>query len=122
VPDHLAEIAGGAWGSEAGGVRSGGATRNEQTAMSNVELLRRSGYRVHTKGVDWRGIEAVRLALRPAEGRARLSVHPRCGRLRRALGAYRYGTKGSETPLKDGVNDHLIDALRYFFVNGEWGA
>jgi len=31
--------------------------------------------------------------------------------------SYRYGEGGGEVPLKDGEHDHLIDALRYFFVN-----
>ena len=33
--------------------------------------------------------------------------------------AYRYAEGGSEIPIKDGEHDHLIDALRYFFVNSE---
>ena len=30
--------------------------------------------------------------------------------------SYRYGV-GTESPIKDGVHDHLIDAVRYWFVN-----
>ena len=30
--------------------------------------------------------------------------------------SYRYGD-GTESPIKDGVHDHLIDAVRYHFVN-----
>ena len=59
-----------------------------------------------------------RRALRPALGEATLFVHPRCTRLIKALLSYRHdGVK--EEPVKDGVHDHLIDALRYFFVNRE---
>jgi len=28
-----------------------------------------------------------------------------------------FGTAGGELPLKDGLYDHPIDALRYFFIN-----
>lgn len=131
---HLAEIA----AREHGPVTwvacdPAGNGRNDQTAASNVTLLRRAGYRVRFRAsriVD--GVEMIRAALRPAAadpnvgndgiiGRsisgARLFVHPRCIRLIAALRGYRYSETGSELPLKDGEHDHLIDALRYFFVN-----
>jgi hypothetical protein len=97
-----------------------GAGRNDQTASSNVMMLKRAGYRVRyraTKIVD--GLEKVRAALRPAAGRPRLFVHPRCGRLIAAMKGYRYadGDVVSELPIKDGQHDHLIDALRYFMMN-----
>jgi len=97
-----------------------GAGRNDQTADSNVAALRRAGYRVRfraTRIVD--GLEAIRAALRPAAGKPRLFVHPRCVRLIAALKGYRYadGEVLSELPVKDGQHDHLIDALRYFLVN-----
>jgi len=38
-------------------------------------------------------------------------------KLIRALQHYRYPDAGGELPLKDGEHDHLIDALRYHFVN-----
>ena len=63
------------------------------------------------------GVEKIRAALRPADGPARLFIHPRCKRLIAAMKSYRYGEGGGEVPLKDGEHDHLIDALRYFFVN-----
>ena len=31
--------------------------------------------------------------------------------------AYHYGPHGGELPVKDGVHDHAIDALRYYYVN-----
>ena len=64
----------------------------------------------------------IRAALKPGLGDAKLFVHPRCERLIRALRSYRYSPGGSELPLKDGVHDHLIDALRYYFVNRDAGA
>ena len=53
---------------------------------------------------------------------SRLKVSGRCGDLIRALKCYHYPQRQgrkvpSELPQKDGVHDHAIDALRYFFVN-----
>jgi phage terminase large subunit len=59
----------------------------------------------------------MRAALKPAHGQPRLYIHPRCKRLIAAMHAYRYAEGGSEIPLKDNNSDHLMDALRYFFVN-----
>jgi hypothetical protein len=97
-----------------------GSARNEQTAESNVALLTKRGYRVRkrpTKIVE--GVERIRHALKPAAGEPTLFVHPRCARLIRALEAYHYARdgRGGELPDKDGEHDHLIDALRYHFVN-----
>ncbi|MCS7034503.1 MAG: hypothetical protein NZ561_11005 [Phycisphaerae bacterium] len=100
-----------------------GSGPNDQTAASNVALLRRAGYRVRyrtSRIVD--GLELIRAALRPASGTPRLYIHPRCTRLIAALRSYRYpqyGNSGArgELPLKDGVHDHLIDALRYLLIN-----
>ena len=50
-------------------------------------------------------------------GEIKLFIHPRCVRLIKAMQAYRYPTGGGELPIKDGEHDHLIDALRYYFVN-----
>lgn len=99
-----------------------GSARNEQTAESNVSFLRRHGYSVCTRrSLIVEGVEMIRAALRPACGEPTLIIHPRCQRLIRALEQYRYApdSRGGELPLKDGVHDHLIDALRYFFVNRE---
>jgi len=97
-----------------------GSARNDQTAKSNVALLREAGYEVRCRQshiVD--GVEMVRAALAPASGRPRLFVHPRCKRLCAAMKAYHYadGGRGGEVPLKDGEHDHLVDALRYHYVN-----
>ncbi|HEY0008904.1 MAG TPA: hypothetical protein VGB55_09285 [Tepidisphaeraceae bacterium] len=92
---------------------------NDQTAVSNIALLRRAGYQVRSKPsriVD--GVELIRAALRSAAGESRLRVHPRCKQLIQALRGYRYPeNRQSELPDKDGQHDHAIDALRYFFVN-----
>jgi len=66
------------------------------------------------------GLELIRSVLAPAAGAGRLLIDPRCTRLIEAFGNYHYPPPGSsadpEKPVKDGP-DHLIDALRYFFVN-----
>ncbi|MCY2951345.1 MAG: hypothetical protein NTU53_05120 [Planctomycetota bacterium] len=99
-----------------------GQSRSDQTAVSDVTLLRHSGFQVkckHSAIVD--GVEWVRRALRPAFGQPKLFIHPRCTRLIKAMLCYHYAEGGSELPLKDGEHDHLIDALRYYFVNRESG-
>jgi hypothetical protein len=67
------------------------------------------------------GIELIRRAVKTGDGKSRLVISPRCGRLIEAMRCYHYaedaGVGGSELPVKDGVYDHPIDALRYFFVN-----
>jgi len=66
------------------------------------------------------GIELIRSALAPAAGEPKLLIHPRCRALIDAFGEYHYPPPGStadpDKPVKDGP-DHVIDALRYFFVN-----
>lgn len=95
-----------------------GAGRNDQTARSNVQLLKDRGYKVHKRhSLIQDGLELVRTELHPAIGPARLFIHPRCRHLIAALKQYRYPDVGGEVPLKDGEHDHLIDALRYFYVN-----
>jgi hypothetical protein len=95
-----------------------GAGRSQQTAISNVQILRAAGYTVRYRASRIiPGLEMIRAALRPAHGAAKLFFHPRCARLIHAMQAYRYPDKGGELPLKDGTHDHLIDALRYYFVN-----
>jgi hypothetical protein len=96
-----------------------GSATNEQTSKSNVRLLEEAGYLVRKRGSHIQeGLDLVRDALMNGKGETRLFIHSRCKQLLRAMAAYRYPETGKgETPLKDGENDHLIDALRYFFVN-----
>lgn len=96
--------------------------KNDQTAQSNVDLLRQHYNHVHTKGsriAD--GLEKIRAGLRPAAGDPTLFVHPRCKKLIRAFQSYHFAPGGSELPLKDNENDHPIDALRYFYINHRGG-
>src|SRR5439155_1818758 len=63
-----------------------GASRNQQTAISNIQLLRAAGMRGRYRGSRIiEGLEMIRAALRPAHGPARLFIHPRCIRLIRAM-------------------------------------
>ncbi|MGH7179009.1 MAG: hypothetical protein ACREJC_16650 [Tepidisphaeraceae bacterium] len=119
IHEHIDQIQARRWGK----VRTiacdpSGAGRNDQTATSNVAILRRAGFSVRTRrsGI-LAGLDMIRTALRPATGPARLFIHPRCARLIKAMRAYHYAPSGSELPVKDGEHDHLIDALRYWFVN-----
>ncbi|MBN1817144.1 MAG: hypothetical protein JW828_07260 [Sedimentisphaerales bacterium] len=99
-----------------------GAGRNDVTGTSAAGEMGTMGIRLH-----WRrsgileGIELIRRSLRSGEGINRLRIDPRCVRLIEAMRCYHYpdanrGPGLSELPLKDGVYDHPIDALRYFFM------
>jgi hypothetical protein len=95
-----------------------GTGMNAQTAESDVQYLRRHGFTVKCRASPIHtGLEMIRSALQSAAGDVRLQIHPRCRTLIAAMEAYRYPDENAETPLKDGVNDHPIDALRYYFVN-----
>ena len=100
-----------------------GASVNDVTGTSVVRELRSLGIsaRYRRSGI-LEGIELIRRAIRCGDGKSRLVISPRCQRLIEALQCYHYpetptGPAGGELPLKDGLYDHPIDALRYFFVN-----
>jgi len=99
-----------------------GAGANDVTGTSAVRELRSLGINVRYRrsGIA-EGIELIRRAIRAGDGKSRLVVSPRCARLIEALTCYHYPDSPSadELPLKDGVYDHPIDALRYFFINYE---
>ena len=99
-----------------------GAGVNDVTGTSTVRELRTMGIRArYRRSGILEGIELVRRAVRAGDGKSRLIISPRCQRLIEAMRCYHYPESGSaaagELPLKDGVYDHSIDALRYFFVN-----
>jgi hypothetical protein len=97
-----------------------GAGANDVTGTSAVRELRSLGINVRYRrsGIA-EGIELIRRAIRNGSGQSRFIVSPRCTRLIEALTCYHYPDTptGDELPLKDGLYDHPIDALRYFFVN-----
>jgi hypothetical protein len=96
-----------------------GAGVNDVTGTSPVFQLRQAGVKLRYKRSSiLEGIELVRRFLRSGDGASSLIISPRCGRLIEAMQCYHYPQAGcEELPLKDGIYDHPIDALRYFFVN-----
>ena len=99
-----------------------GAGVNDVTGTSPVTQLREMGIRTRFRrsGI-LAGIELIRRAIRSGDGTTHLLISPRCVRLIEAMECYHYAdtpnAANSEIPNKDGVYDHPIDALRYFFVN-----
>ncbi len=97
-----------------------GAGVNDVTGTSAVRELRGLGIALrYRRSSIGEGIELIRRAIRSADGRSRLVISPRCGRLIEAMQCYHYADRPDtgELPVKDGLYDHPIDALRYFFVN-----
>ncbi len=97
-----------------------GAGVNDVTGTSAVRELRAMGIAIrYRRSSILEGIELIRRAIRDGSGKNTLIISPRCVRLIEALQCYHYpDSAGSrELPLKDGVYDHPIDALRYFFIN-----
>jgi phage terminase large subunit len=99
-----------------------GGQRNGESGRSSIELLREAGIRAYSSRSDISGgLEKIRRALRAGDGSSRLVISPRCVHLIEALQCYHYPAAVSgeraEQPVKDGVYDHPIDALRYFFLN-----
>ena len=99
-----------------------GAGASDITGTSVVRELRSLGIAVKYRpsGI-LEGIELIRRAIRSGDGTSTLVVSPRCPRLIEALQCYHYPDNAraaaGELPLKDGVYDHPIDALRYFFIH-----
>ena len=95
-----------------------GLAANTQTAVSDISLLRAQGFTVLCRTARIReGLELIRAALRPASGPPPLFIHPRGSTLPKALRCYHYPNAHDETPVKDNIHDHPMDALRYHFVN-----
>lgn len=94
------------------------------SGLSPVDMIRKAGYQVINKGSRiMPGISLVRSYIHNANGNRRLLISKKCHHLIRSLRGYTYppATAKSELineePLKDGINDHMCDALRYFFCN-----
>jgi hypothetical protein len=99
-----------------------GAQRNGESGKSPMDLLREAGIKTYSSKSDIQvGLELIRRALRAGDGSSKLVISPKCPRLIEAMQGYRYPRSAqgdrAEVPVKDGVFDHPIDALRYFFVN-----
>jgi hypothetical protein len=94
---------------------------NDVTGTSAVRELRALGIALRFKrsGI-LEGIELIRRAIRSGDGKSSLIISPRCPRLIEAMECYHYPESThapGELPQKDGLYDHPIDALRYFFIN-----
>ena len=68
------------------------------------------------------GISHVRNFVCNVNGDRRLHIDKKCVNVINDIESYRYadqkeGTDLKEIPLKDGLHDHSMDALRYYFVN-----
>lgn len=94
---------------------------NDVTGTSVVRELKAAGIAVRFRRSSiLEGIELVRRIIRSGDGVSSLVISPKCQRLIEAMQCYHYPdnvTSGKELPLKDGLYDHPIDALRYFLVN-----
>jgi hypothetical protein len=94
---------------------------NDVTGTSAVREMRALGIALRFKrsGI-LEGIELIRRAIRAGDGKSSLIISPRCPRLIEAMECYHYPESThapGELPQKDGLYDHPIDALRYFFIN-----
>ena len=106
-----------------------GAGRNLQTGWSDVGLARRAFPGAHVRfstlpqhrDPEWRAAR-IRDLILSADGTVRLFVDERCKRVIRMLENLVYpqhkpGADEKAKPVKDGVHDHLFDALGYGIVN-----
>ncbi|MCD6417561.1 terminase family protein [bacterium] len=97
-------------------------TRQESGGFAIVDLLKNSGIdRIRVVGgAIVRGIFSVRSKILDAAGRRHLFVSPECRRLIADFRGYRYpegaGNSSAELPLKDGIHDHTMDAVRYLVM------
>lgn len=101
------------------GVDPAGGQRNAQTGRSDIEVLRRAGFRVRDRrSLVADGIERLRRRL----DHGTLRIHARCSHLIAAMRTYHFDADRPENPkpVKDGP-DHVCDALRYLVVNLEGG-
>ncbi len=121
VAEHAAVLKDRPWPVRATYCDPAGWQRSDVTGSGACQELRRHG--ILTKSCQSgiiEGVEQIRAMLAPALGPVRLVIDGGCERLVRALECYHYGASvgpGSELPVKDGVHDHLIDALRYLMIN-----
>ncbi len=98
-----------------------GKSVNDVTGTSSVRELRSMGIAVrYRRSRILEGVELIRRAVCSGDGQSRLLISPNCRRLIEAMQCYHYPDSpvgAGELPFKDGLYDHPIDALRYFFVN-----
>jgi phage terminase large subunit len=92
------------------------------SGISPVDFLRKT-YNVVNRGTSIApGLTLVRSYILNANGKRRFFIHKNCKHTIKSLFGYQYKFKQNnktidEEPDKDGVHDHMCDAIRYFFVN-----
>ena len=93
------------------------------SGLSPVDELRRGGFTVTNKATRINpGLALMRAFIKNAKGERKFFVHRSCKETIRSLEGYQYDVNRithvvKEEPLKDGIHDHMADAIRYFFVN-----
>ena len=98
-----------------------------QSGIGDIEIFRRKGIRVDYKKDKIsrnivNGVSHVRSWFEDANGEPHFFVSSKCKGSISSYENYRYPERKEdqrikEEPLKDGRNDHMCDALRYFIVN-----
>lgn len=98
-----------------------GGHANAQTGNTDINILRSAGLDVRCRrSAINEGLEQIRTALSPALGEPTLRIHPRCKELIKSMRQYHYRSDApGENPHKDDINDHCVDALRYYYIN-QW--
>jgi hypothetical protein len=118
--EHLERMEGRGWARPRWiGVDPAGGARSAQTGVSDIDVLRRAGWRVRAmRSAIPTGLEIIGRRL----DHGTLRIGAQCQALIQALAQYHYAADrpGDETPVKDGP-DHVCDALRYMLVNLELG-
>lgn len=94
------------------------------SGISPVDSLRMGRYRfrVENRGTEIApGLALVRSYVRAADGSRKFFITANCVEAIRSMFGYTYGKTNTETikeeASKDGIHDHMCDAIRYFFVN-----
>lgn len=92
------------------------------SGKSPVDSLRKHGFHVINKPTRVNpGLAMVRAYIRTSSGKRRYFVTKNCKETIRSFQGYQYAIskdkQAKEEPLKDGIHDHMPDAVRYFFVN-----
>lgn len=96
-----------------------GVQRVDSSTSSSVEIIRSYGFKkvqYDKKSVEY-GIDVIRrLLMLRNDGTPGMYVHPSCRLLIEGfLGGYHY-KEDEDVPEKDGLYDHLFDALRYLVI------
>lgn len=92
------------------------------SGLSPVDMMRNRGFNVINKGSNIQpGLAQVRSFIKNTQGIRRFFVTKNCIDTIKAFNAYQYAPNNTgsikEEALKDGTYDHIMDAIRYFFVN-----